>query len=275
MSTRTALTAALALLALTFAACRADTYEPCQLQSDCRSGLACSPAGTCVHFSELQDYMEDTEFRSPRPEFISEADLQEYLQEHGYVPGGGGGGGGGDTGRDGCEPPAGIFEASDGPCEPPSEVHTVSGLSIADEGHGLVGMAFIANLAIPDYIESGAIRIEVWIDGPFDRECEHVIAYAQTADDRLADCTVEGADTIELAFPGITEFTIVEPELDPLTLQLIGMVDKDEMLANVPGGDATVLQVIDNGVTEDVDTDGDSVPDMASIVLTMLFDDGE
>ncbi len=271
-------------LALAVGACGATVGERCELDSDCEDGLACSPEAICVTYGELGTYMAEGSFVSEQPEFVSEEDLQKYLQEHGYLPAGSGGSGsgsggsGGSGGTDGgtdddpCDdPPLGIFEPSIEPCVAPLESHKVTGLSLLAEGHGLAGMAGVANLAIPTYLEEGTVKIEVWIDGGFTFDCPYVAVFAQTAEDRNADCTVEGATVIEMEFPGITAFNIVDASIAPGTLRIEGLVDKDEMIGNVPGADPTLVSVIESSVVEDVDTDDDGEPDMASIVMTALF----
>lgn len=253
------------LLFLLAQGCGAATGEPCAIDSDCETGLACSPELECVTYAELQSYMSETEFVSPSEEAFDEQALEAYLIQQGLIRFECGGS------ADECSDPQGVFAPSTGTCAAPGCMAAVQALTLATEGHGLAKMSLVANAVIPSYFEEGVVQIDLWVDGTFSQDCPHEVQFAQTLDDRNDDCTVNGGDVIELLFPSITEFDVINASIDAATLEITGLVDKEQMLANVPEADPTILGVIENSVEEDVDTDDDGEPDMASIVMTASF----
>ena len=242
---------AAALAALALAACPEAEGGPCRLDSDCEGGLVCAFDGLCQRFAAVQ-----ASFDTVQPVDVTSFDTTPADTA-------------GAPDASGCAPVANVFAAGAAPCPAAAEVRAVSGLVIAEEGNGLARLAAVANQVLANGFDQGDIAMALHLDGTLAPGCAVDFAWVRTPDDLAADCTPRfGKDRMPLDIPGLVSTSVDFATLDPETHVLTGLVDKQKLLARL---DESIRAVADSLIDEDVDTDGDQVPDKSSAIIQVLF----
>jgi len=173
-----------------------------------------------------------------------------------------------DTNGSGCAAIAGVFAAGSAPCPVAPDVRQVTGLVIQDHDNGLAQLAGVANQVLANGFGNGDITLSLHIDGTFQAGCSYALAWVRTAADIHADCTPEFGDSMPLDIPGLVSTSVDYATLNPDTHVLTGLVDKQKLLLAL---DPALRDVADQLIVEDVDTDGDHVPDKASAIIAVQF----
>jgi hypothetical protein len=174
--------------------------------------------------------------------------------------------------EDPCVDPAGAFEASEKPCSAPTNVIGVSALSLKEEGHGLAGLASLANPTFADAIEKGELAMSLLVDGTLKTECTSHIAWKVDDNWRNGDCTPVHSKTFPLLLPSLKlSFTVYGASFDIATSTLTGYADPDEIKASLEaaGLSEAIVTGVMSSIKSDVDTDDDGVPDKASVILSV------
>ncbi|MCB9729050.1 MAG: hypothetical protein H6746_11290 [Deltaproteobacteria bacterium] len=244
-----------ASLALPWSACLSDKGERCAIDSDCSSGYACSPEGLCVTFEQL---LESFSLKHGKPKDVITTKDTVVADSPEVGPDGDGGAT--------CKEPRGIFEPGAGPCLEPDQKIKVVGLCIAPSGHGTEGLAAVGNPILADQFSNDTFKLEAWIDGELGPGCHPTIRWLRDPSERKADCSVVHGDNVPIEVIGIIELFVESPVYDPVTHILTGIIDEDALLEAI---DPAIKQIADNFIEKDVDTDGDSVPDKASVIVTV------
>jgi len=243
------LTAATALIgAIALAGCLAERGGPCQIDSDCQRGLVC---GLDLHCQPLSVVRDSLDTRAPVDVVIRDT--------------------AGDTtplDAEGCAPVEGVFEASEPPCPAAASVRQVTGLTLASEGHGLAPLAQIANQVIAVGFDEGDIALALHVDGQLSPGCPAVLAWVATQDDILGDCTARYVGRMPFVIPNLVSTVVEDAVLDPATLVLTGLIDKQALLESM---DENLRDVADNLIIEDTDTTGDGSPDKASAIIAIAL----
>lgn len=238
--------ALVAALGLGLGGCPEDAGGTCRLDSDCAAGLVCDLDGVCRAYEAVKasfDVVQDVEVvgcDTGAPTDTVAADTS------------------------GCAAIAGVFEAGTAPCPAAGTIRQVTGLVIQDHDNGLADLASVANQVLANGFSQGDITLALHVDGSFEFGCPHVIAWVRSPADVNADCTPVFADTMPLDIPNLVSTEVQRSTLDPETLVLRGLVDKQALLLAL---DEALRDVADALVTEDTDTDCDGAPDMASAVI--------
>jgi len=228
--------------------CPATEDEPCLIDSDCSGGLVCGLAGVCTTFDKVDD------------EFNAVPDVTVITLD----TGGGETSTGPDTISGNCTPPVGSW-----PCDGVDK-RVVALFEIDSEGHGAAGLAGASQLILPDGFADGSLYMEWWIDGTFQDDCPYKVGYVRDDNDVDGSCQpiYTSDEKMPVTIPGIVELFVYDPTFTPSTGQLRGFVDKDEIVAAL----APALRDAFSGmVQEDVDTDGDGTPDLATFSMTVTF----
>ena len=245
-------------------ACTVAEGETCQIDSDCEPGTLCSLDGQCQTYDEVAASLEA--IGAPADISVASNDTAtapDTSEPEDTVP----------TDQDtSCTQAysAMFTEAAAQPCLEPTSKRTVTLLQIAEEGHGAVNAAGVGNGIIESGFEAGQVPLSMWIDGTLEDNCEWGIAWIRDEADRLDDCTATFTDTMPFAIPGILEAVIYEAKFAPETNRVTGLINKAEVLANL---DVAFREVATKLFVNDVDTDGDGVPDHTSVILELTFED--
>jgi hypothetical protein len=256
--TTTALALALAVASLSTSACLAERGDACAVDSDCAQGFACSPDNICVDFAGLLASFTLNKPTPPKDTTVTPEVVADVASDSD----------GGPT----CRAPRGIFDATPGgPCLEPDEKLKVTRICIAPSGHGTQGLAFVGNAILSDQFDNDTVIVEAWIDGDLTPGCPVNIRWIRAPTDRQADCTVVHGDTLPIEVVAIIELFVLEPKFNPTTGVMTGLVDEDAVLAAI---DPAIKATADAFIEKDVDTDGDSVPDKASVIVTIQFGPG-
>jgi hypothetical protein len=214
------------------------------------SGLVCALDGVCRTRVEVEESFvitSDVEVITVDSEVAGEAEVGDVA---------------------GCTPVSGAFEAATAPCPAAPEVRVVKNLQLATEGHGLAQLAGVANQVLDNAYESGEAKLELRIDGSLDAGCTNILAWVRDERDVGADCVPLHTGTMPFEVPNLVEGVVEAAVFDQSTNLVHGRVDKETLIASL----APELQsVAQNLITEDVDIDGDSVPDRASVILELTF----
>ncbi|PKN57894.1 MAG: hypothetical protein CVU56_08685 [Deltaproteobacteria bacterium HGW-Deltaproteobacteria-14] len=235
-----------AVLGLGLGGCPEDAGGTCRLDSDCAAGLVCDLDRVCRAYEAVKasfDVVQDVEVvgcDTGAPADTVAADTS------------------------GCAAIAGVFEAGAAPCPAAGTVREVTGLVIQDHDNGLADLASVANQVLANGFGAGDITLALHVDGSFEFGCPHVLAWVRSADDVNADCTPVFSGTMPLDIPNLVSTEVQRATLDPETLVLRGLVDKQALLLAL---DEALRGVTDQLVTEDTDTDCDGDPDMASAII--------
>lgn len=263
--------AVLALLTGAFG-CLAEQGEKCRIDSECEPGLVCGLQNTCQTFQQVYQY-----FHPPKPDVVfsdTDGGGQPDAPDIDTPPPDEGAADNGtpidDAGPDGggCPGPTEFFGPHDPPCPEPPEKRVVTGMTIAAEGHGAAGLAFVANGMLEEYFLQDKIYFEMWVDGTFEQGCSWQLGWWRRAEDRNADCSLIYTDIFPFEIPDLVVVKIYEAVVDPDTLVLTGYLDEQEMIDSM---DPSMHEAADQMIELDLDTDGDQVPDKATIILTLSF----
>jgi len=249
---RPTLTAALLGLSLAAAGCPESAGGACRLDSDCEGGLVCAFDGVCRTFAAVQASFDTVQAVDVVAFDTVKADTTATDDANGA-----------------CAPVLGVFAAGSAPCPAAATILPVTGLVIAEEGNGLARLAAVANAVLADGFDQGTITLALHVDGTLAAGCTADLAWIRSAEDRHADCTpVFGADRMPLDIPSLVSTSVDFAVLDPETHILTGLVDKQALLLTL---DESIRPVADGLIDEDVDTDGDDVPDKSSAIIQVLF----
>ena len=134
-------------------------------------------------------------------------------------------------------------------------------------------MARLSDLANP-IIESNfndeKITLDLWIDGTLAAGCSATFAWVRNAADvgGAPECLPEFVETMPFDVPGLVSTTVYQAVLEPETLYLTGLVNREELVASM----APALQETATGLIDvDVDTDHDGTNDRTSIIMTVVL----
>ena len=234
---------------LLWAGCPAPQGEPCTLDSDCRGGLVCGLDGACTTFEKV-----DEDFNRVPDVTVISLDALE---------GGDAATGPGDASGS-CEAPLDPW-----PCEG-VEKKVVALFEIDEEGHGAAGLAGASQLILPGGFEDGSLYMEFWVNGTFDDACELVLGFVRSDDDVDESCQplYLSGDKMPFSIPGVVELFVYDPRFTPSTGAFSGFVDKEEILDAL---DPALRSAFAPMVQENVDTDGDGEPDLATFNMTVTF----
>lgn len=230
-------------------ACGSAAGDPCTISTDCEPGLICSLEGVCATYEAVSASFDSTatvDVITP-----DTAPPRETVADAG-----------------GCRAVEGVFEASEPPCGEAAEVRTVTGIALAEEGHGLAGLASVANQVIENSFEAGEITLALHVDGELRDGCAASLAWIRTPEDRDADCTAVFSTSMPFDIPNLVSTSVDDAVLDPNTNRLTGIVDKAALIESM---EPALRDVAERLIVLDVDTDGDQVPDKASAILDIGF----
>jgi hypothetical protein len=242
---------------LTGLGCRGGDGEPCAIDSDCLPGLVCGLEGVCQSMAAVEgSFRKPDAVADPAPEVeitgpeTAEADVQE--------------------GEASACGPSGVFEAATPPCPEPSEKKPVKSLVLPESGHGMAGLAVLANPIIANGFEEGTLAYEAWVDGQYRAGCDPAVAWVRPGQpDRNQNCTAVWLVGFPFAIPGLVAATIYQVAIDPASSRLSGLADEEEILQSM---DPALRATADSLITEDVDTDGDQKPDKISVLIDVGFE---
>lgn len=231
------------------AGCISALGEPCAVDSDCKPGFVCSLDGECSTFEGVQS------------SFVVEVDVTVITLDS--LNGDSGGGNDTDAGPDGgCVTPVGSWTCGDTPTK-----KVVALYEIASEGHGAAGLSGAAGLVLGPGFEDGSIYTEVWVDGTLSDACQPRLGWVR-GDKDIENCAPKYVDKVPFEIPGLVELFIYNYTFTPSTGVLSGLVDKEEILASL---DPALRSAFEPMVQENVDTDGDGIPDLSTFVMTVTF----
>jgi len=222
----------------------------CTIASDCEAGLVCSLEGVCATVAEVA-----ASFDTRQAVDVITRDTSDTSEAEGDVAG--------------CREVVGVFAAGQAPCPTAAEVRVVTGIALADSGHGLAQLASVANQVIADGFDKGEISLALHVDGELRAGCPASLAWMRGAADRHADCTAEFTDAMPFEIPNLVATRVEEASLDPATGRVTGLIDKAALIASM---DPALRDVAEQLIVLDVDTDGDQVADMASAILDLTFE---
>jgi hypothetical protein len=234
--------------------CLGSSGEACRIDSDCGSGLVCSLEGQCTAYAVLKE-----QIAHPTAPVVSE------------TVGGDTGGGNETTSTDTetdagqCTPPTGSW-----PCAGPTAKRTVTNLVLAPSGHGMVRLADLANPIIESNFDEGKVALELWIDGTLAAGCSATFAWVRNDADIGAapECLPAFVTTMPFDVPGLVSAIVYQAVLEPGTLVLTGLVNRDELIASM---DPALRESATTLIDVDVDTDHDGTNDRTSIILTVVL----
>jgi len=224
---------------------------PCRLDSDCDKGFLCALDGRCRTQGEVED------------SFVSRADVEVVT-----VPDADDGDVASDADVAGCTPVSGVFEATTPPCPTAPLVKPVKNLQLATEGHGLAQLAAVANQVLSQSFEKGESKLELRVDGSLAAGCERRLAWVRDERDIAADCTPVHSATMPFEVPNLVFGVIEAVDFDPESNVVHGRVDKEALMESLA---PELRPVADTLIQEDIDLDGDSVPDRASVIINLTF----
>ena len=238
----------LVICGLMWAACSASEGEPCSLDSDCRGGLVCGLEGECTTFEKV-----DEAFNAVPDVTVISLDAL----------GGDSSSGPGDASAT-CEPALDTW-----PCEGVDK-RVVALFEIDSEGHGAAGLAGASQLVLPGGFEDGSLYMEFWVNGTFADACPFTLGFVRSDDDVDEACQplFVSDDKMPFSIPGVVELFVYNPSFTPSTGAFSGFVDKEEILAAL---DPALRSAFEPMVQENVDTDGDGEPDLATFNMTVTF----
>lgn len=240
---------ALAFSLLAAPACSQLEGHSCVLDSDCESGLVCSLDGVCTTFEAIAAAFDATPEITPLDGDTSNTSDVEAV-----------------TGT--CTDMSGVFDAAIGACPEPARKLVVTAMVIDKDGNGLGPLAAVANSVIANGFRNGDITLALWVDGTFESGCDYASAWVRGPDDIHVDCTPVFSDEMPFEIPGLVSTKIEDAVIDPETGLVTGLVDKPALLLSI---DEALRDVAENLIIEDVDTDGDQVPDRASVRMFVTF----
>lgn len=238
-----------------FAGCLGASGETCRIDSDCGSGLVCSLERQCTAYAVLAEQLAH-----PTTPDVSETvggdDASEVSSETATET---------ETDAGQCTPPSGTW-----PCAGPVAKRKVTNLVLADSGHGMARLADLANPIIESNFNDEKITLDLWIDGTLAAGCNATFAWVRNAADigGAPECLPTFVETMPFDVPGLVSATVYQAVLEPGTLVLTGLVNRDELVASMdPALQETAAGLID----VDVDTDHDGTNDRTSIILTVVL----
>ena len=236
------------------AGCPAPEDDSCRLDSDCEAGLICH-LGVCATPGAVADALANAGANYTEDASATEASALAEVAASA------------DADQVECKPPSGVFDvAGAAPCPEPVSKRPVTSIEIVKEG-GLTNLADLANPLIVNKIADGTIAVALWVDGTLAPGCTWKHAWiAGDGHGISGDCTAKHTTTFPMPVPlGDVGIAVVEGAVyDPVTGVLTGLVDKEQLLEQVPEG---LKETASKLVVEDVDTDGDQTPDRASATL--------
>lgn len=255
-----------ALLApcLLLTGCLAEVGETCALNSDCEAGLICGLDGVCATPAAVQDALNLPP--TGAPDVAETPDAPPPAETVGADAGG-------DIAAPECAASAGIFEAQSAgaTCAEPAQKLVVNHLAIVASPSGLGKIADLANPVVAEGFETGSSSLEAWVDGTWSPDCVSTVAWVTGPEDRNDDCTADYAEVFAFRIPapigdGIVQ--VEQPVYDIAAGQITGVVQEAVLLAAIAD---SLEQTADDIVEPDLDTDGDQVPDMLSVTLSIGF----
>ena len=243
--------------------CRASSGDECLLNSDCETGLLCSAEGRCVTSSQVSRAMKEAADSGPTADSGGPPDIKDTPRADAPTPADL------DAAEGHCAEPKGVFEAAAAPCPTPQATYEVTSIVIAQEG-GLENLATAGNPLIAQDIEEGKLKLRLLVDGTLETGCPGDWAWTTTEEDRAADCTARYVGGFPMPIPLFGGIAVIQNAVFlPETGVLTGLLDEAEVLAVVS---PALRDTADQLITQDVDTDDDGVPDMASAKLIIGLD---
>lgn len=235
------------------AGCLGAAGQTCTIDSDCDSGLVCSLHGVCTAYAAMQEELAHPTAPDASDTTGGNADAADSTPA--------------ELGPDAspCTPPLGHWT-----CGGPANKRTVTNLVLAPSGHGMARLSDLANPIIESNFNDAKIALELWIDGTLGAGCDAPLAWVRTPDDVSAspECLPAFVGKMPFDVPGLVSAIVYQATLDPQTLVLTGLVNRDELIASM----APALRDTATGLIDvDVDTDHDGTPDRTSIILTVTL----
>ncbi len=242
-------------LGASLGACLGASGETCRIDSDCGSGLVCSFERQCTAYAVLKEQLAH-----PTAPHVSETvggDVaSEVSSETATDP---------ETDAGQCTTPSGTW-----PCAGPVAKRKVTNRILAASGHGMARLADLANPIIESNFGEDKVTLDLWIDGTLAAGCSATFAWVRNPADIGAapECLPAFVGTMPFDVPGLVSAIVYEAVLEPETLVLTGLVNRDELIASMaPALRETATSLID----VDVDTDHDGTNDRTSIILTVVL----